>query len=171
MVLNQQSTSSNRYQVIPRTLIFPRYEDKILLIKGAKNKKLWANLYNGLGGHIERGEDALSAAYREVFEESGLQNIILHLCGTVFIDTGPSTGICLFVFLGICQELEVKESREGKLSWTPGEQISRLPVVPDIPIILPRVLAWKQGDTPFYACYTSGSDGKLVVSFGEPHRL
>jgi 8-oxo-dGTP diphosphatase len=48
--------------IIPRVAVFLRRNDSYLLLKGAPTKRLWANKYNGLGGHIERGEDVLSAA-------------------------------------------------------------------------------------------------------------
>ena len=52
-----------RYQAIPRVLIFLRSrnpqtgEEEVLLLKGAPTKRLWANHYNGLGGHVEAEED------------------------------------------------------------------------------------------------------------------
>ncbi len=73
MPASDQGVHNDRYQVIPRSLIFVRRGEQVLLLKGAAHKRLWANLYNGIGGHIERGEDALSAARRELAEESGLQ--------------------------------------------------------------------------------------------------
>ena len=51
--------------LIPRTLIFLTCRDLVLLLKGAPHKRLWANRYNGIGGHIERGEDVLTAAQRD----------------------------------------------------------------------------------------------------------
>jgi len=71
MPVSEQGVTNDRYMVIPRTAIFPRRGDAYLLIKGAPNKRLWANKYNGLGGHVERGEDILSAAGRELLEETG----------------------------------------------------------------------------------------------------
>jgi 8-oxo-dGTP diphosphatase len=58
--------------VIPRSLIFVTRPGKVLLIKGHPRKRLWANRYNGIGGHIEYGEDLVKAAERELLEESGL---------------------------------------------------------------------------------------------------
>ena len=65
MPQTEQGITKDRNLIIPRTLIFIRSEDSFLFIKGAADKRLWANKYNGIGGHLERGEDIQSAAERE----------------------------------------------------------------------------------------------------------
>ena len=68
----EQFVSRGRYTVIPRTLVFLRNGDDILLLKGAPTKRLWAGRYNGLGGHVEADETIMAGALREVREEAGL---------------------------------------------------------------------------------------------------
>ena len=72
MPASDQGVSTDRYALIPRVLIFLIRDNQVLLLKGSEDKRLWANRFNGIGGHIEPGEDPLSAAYRELFEETGL---------------------------------------------------------------------------------------------------
>src|SRR5215216_5182829 len=114
MPLSDQGVSHDRYTVIPRTAIFLRRGDAYLLLKGAPTKRLWANQYNGLGGHVERREDILSAAKRELLEESGL-TADLWLSGIAIIDSGEAeAGICLYLFAGECLEGEPQPSEEGQ---------------------------------------------------------
>ena len=81
-------SGKRRFQVIPRVLVFLRNEDDVLLLKGAPDKRIWANLYNGVGGHVEVDEDVYSAALREVYEETGLEVSNLELRAIANIDAG-----------------------------------------------------------------------------------
>ena len=60
------ATSQDRYTLVPRVLCFVTSGDEVLLLKGAPGKKIWPGKYNGLGGHVERGESVHAAARREI---------------------------------------------------------------------------------------------------------
>ena len=79
------------------------------MLKGAPTKRLWANQYNGLGGHVEADEDVYAAALREVNEETGLSVTDLTLRGVVNVDTGNDEfgqrpGVMMFVFAGAADD-------------------------------------------------------------------
>ena len=151
--------------VIPRTAIFLRRGESYLLLRGAPSKRLWAGKYNGLGGHVERGEDVMTAAARELREESGL-DADLWLCGTVLIDAGE-VGVCLFVFTGESRGGELRPSVEGSVEWIDYSRIGELPAVEDLPVLLERIHRMRRGDTPFSAHSQYDEQKRLRVVFAD----
>lgn len=168
MPASDQGVFQDRYQLIPRVLIFLTRGREVLLIKGAPTKRLWANLYNGIGGHVEQGEDIISAAYRELQEETGIDGIPLHLSAIITIDTGEKTGIGMYVFRGVVEENVnplLISSNEGALEWVHQFDLVSVPLVEDLPALLPKVIAHKAGEPPVFGLYSYSSDGKLRIHF------
>lgn len=162
---NPQTQTQRRYQFIPRVLVFLTRGEDVLLIKRSPTRPLFPNKYNGLGGHVERGESVLAAARREVLEECGLEPSALWLCAMVAIDTGDAdTGIAMWVFRGTA-EGEPTHSDEGEISWVPVSKIAELDMVEDIPTLLPKVLALTPGDAPLWGRYIYTEAGALTIEF------
>lgn len=165
--------SARKHQVIPRTLVLLTSDNpdngqrEILLIKGAPTKRLWANRYNGLGGHVEADEDILQAAQREVQEEAGLFVPTLGLRGVIHINTGRDTegarpGVLVFVFVGHSKTRNVQAGDEGKPAWLPLDALNDYPLVDDLYALIPLAL---DDGPPFYGHYYPRSDGSMAYSF------
>jgi len=82
----------------------------------------------------------ISAARREVLEESGLQVDHLQVNGVVMIDVEPEQGICLFVLSGRDLEGTLRPSEEGGLEWVNTGELPHYNCVEDLPILIQRVL-------------------------------
>ncbi len=166
MTNNPQVILKDRYQVVPRTLILVFQDDTVLLQKGSPTKKIWAGYYNGLGGHVEKGEDALSAARRELMEEAGLECADLHLCGTVMIDVEEHNGIMLFVMTGSEIKGQINDSEEGSLHWVNINVFDQINVVEDIPEIVTRIRKAQGKCEIFHAHYGYDENGKRITTLG-----
>ena len=167
----QATRAPGRHLVVPRVLIFLTRTtgaggQEVLLLKGAPGKRLWANKYNGLGGHVEATEDVYTAARREVKEEAGLDVAALMLRGVVTIDTGfdehgRRPGVLMFVFTGEAPAQAVSPTREGTPEWVPVAALAEYPLVDDLYALLPRTL----NGAFFYGHYSPQADGTLHYSF------
>lgn len=159
-----QSIDPDRYTVVPRTLTFLTRPGHVLLIRLPDDHRDWPGYYNGVGGHIEPGEDATSAARREIVEETGLVPRNLRLCGTVWIDTGTRPGIALLVFTGEAEGAPTPTGPEMP-TWARLPELEHLRLVQDLPVLLPRTLDRNPGDPPFSALYRYDASGRLRISF------
>ncbi len=159
------SLKRQRYTVIPRTLVFIARGDCVLLLRGSPLKRIWANKYNGIGGHIERDEDIYSAARREVHEETSLEVDGLRLVGLINIDGDQPAGILLFVFTAASRSGDPIPSEEGTLEWIARDQLAQIDLVEDLPTILPRALDLPSNAPPFFAHYQYDEQGRLMIRF------
>ncbi|MCA9913864.1 MAG: NUDIX domain-containing protein [Anaerolineae bacterium] len=158
----------SRWIVIPRTLCFVFNGENVLLMQRAPHKRVFPNKYNGLGGHIERDEDPLTGARREILEESGLEVTDLRLRGVHNIHAGEVSGIMLFVFTAYSDTRDfVDDGREGTLHWVPISKLENTDLVEDLPLILPRILAMRDDVAPYFAHVTYDENDQIVMNFVE----
>ena len=168
MSRSDQRIIPGRYQVVPRTLCFVTHGEDVLLLRGAPDKQIWADQYNGVGGHVEAGEDVLTAAAREIREETGLETSDLRLRGVINTPTSvPGTGVVLFVFTANTATREARPSSEGDLEWVSPSRIATLCLVEDVPVLLQRVLHMASDEQPFFAHYKFNERDQLEITFAE----
>lgn len=58
-------------------IVLDKDEQKVLMCY--RSKEPYLGKYNLVGGKIEKGEDILNSAYRELFEETGIKSIDINL--------------------------------------------------------------------------------------------
>ena len=143
----------NTFTVIPRVLAFIEKNDEILLIERAKKEAFAYKKLNGIGGHIEKGEDPLTAIRREVKEESGLEISDFTLHAVIFIDVESEKGVCVFVYSALYDHGELCSSDEGNLIWAKKGELANLCVVKDVPIILDAIEESKRDGSVKYLQY------------------
>ena len=76
-------------------------------------------------------------------------------------EAGPRPGVLMFVFVGRVTERTVQSTPEGTPEWVPLARIHELPLVDDLPELLPRAL---HGPF-FYGHYAPQPDGSLKYEF------
>lgn len=167
MSLSGQRIQPDRYKLIPRTLSFLIRPNEVLLIRLGSDRGDWAGLMNGVGGHVERGEDPIQSARREIEEETGLVAGKLNLAGVVIIDTGDQPGIGLYVFTGEVKGGELRPGSEGTPEWVHVDRLGDFPLVADLPTLLPIVLSGHDRGAPFSAVYEYDKKGKLNIRFSD----
>lgn len=148
-----------RYLTVPRTLCFLLHGDDVLLIQRARHKRLFPGKVNGVGGHVELGEDVAASAAREIYEESGLAVDDLWLAGVVHVDgrlgqadalpDGVMPGVMLFVFTAQARSRDARASEEGELIWTSLSQVHGLDWVDGDPRLLLAALEARRTGRPF----------------------
>lgn len=162
---DQYSNQPGRYLASPRTLSFIISGDKVLLLRGAPHKKLWAGLLNGVGGHVEPCEDIVTSARREIEEETGLVVSDLDLRALVHISNfDRASGVILFVFVGRSASRVVRASAEGDLSWYPIAALPLAELVDDLKLLLPRLLAYNAPPL-IYGHYVANASGVMTFQF------
>jgi 8-oxo-dGTP diphosphatase len=145
-----------RFVAYVRTLCFVLNGDDVLLLKGAPTNRLYANLYNGVGGHVERNEDVLTSLRREVREETGLEIEQPTMRAVVVADEGVGPGVVVFVYTACSASRNVRASSEGELVWASRSHLDDYDLVPDLRDLLPRLFGEERG--VIYAHYSSSGE-------------
>lgn len=120
-----------------RVLCVAFHEDRVLMI--FQPDGTGGGWWNFLGGRVERGEDPLDTAQRELFEEAGIRTHLEFRGVATAIVRATGEYWSMFLFAGRVDRPDVVPSPEGPLRWVAPDEIGTLPVFPDIPYLLPYV--------------------------------
>ncbi len=111
--------------------------DDLLLIQ--RRREPDAGLWNAPGGKVNLGEDPREAAQRELLEETGL-GIRLRFRGiATVVVRSTREHWAIFLFTGRARSRTVRPSEEGPLRWVSPRELASTPLLPDIPLLLPRI--------------------------------
>ncbi|HKV44024.1 MAG TPA: 8-oxo-dGTP diphosphatase [bacterium] len=120
--------------------------DRVLLLRRTKPPN--DGLYNAPGGKIEPHEDPYESCLREVHEETGIRLPGASLRGILTVvvqETGGQWVLFVFVADRPTGPADPVATNEGDLRWVSLAELSTLPVVSDIPLMLPHILAPQGG--------------------------
>ena len=129
------SEKTLRHVVVPRTLCFVFCGDDVLLIRASQEKD-WQGMFDPIGGHIEKGEDVVESANREIKEEAGLTVTDTKLRGVIHVSNFFGKEIMLFITQSFTTNKEVHPSHEGIPQWVKVTILEKVKVFADVkPII------------------------------------
>lgn len=119
---------------------FLLHENKILLIKRGDHKSIGPGKWFGVGGHIEPEEinNPYAAAFREIFEETGIERNQIEDLELKYIVYNPigSEIIINHIFFGNPSITEVVEGDEGALHWVDRSQAIERIEIPAVRLAL-----------------------------------
>lgn len=155
-----------KYQLVPRTLVFIEKDGRLLMLHKTKKDSYGYGKINGVGGHIEKGEEPFEAAVREIEEEAGIKVKDLDLAAILFIDINDTPGVQVFVFKADYAEGIIKDSIEGNLEWMTRESIreSDRPVK-DLPFLLDIIDKHEKNASPIMIKYIYDDQGQLRIDY------
>jgi 8-oxo-dGTP diphosphatase len=156
-----------RWIVIPRTLCFVLNGDDVLMMKRGPNRRIFPNRYNGVGGHVERDEDILTSARREILEETGLHVRDVQLRAVYNVNAGQPSGIAVFVFTAWSDSRDFVANVEGTLHWMNRDGLLSLELVDDLPTLLPRILDLPTGAPPLFIYLSYDEQDQVQVRIAD----
>ena len=154
----------SRYALVPRTLIFVQNNEKVLFLEKKQKTSYGYGKINGLGGHIERGEEPFEAARREIREEAQIEVTNLEMAAILIIDINETPGILVFILKADYLLGNIKNSEEGDLIWLSREEISKNEfVIKDVPLLINFCDTHKSGCSPRIIKYLYDNYGALRI--------
>jgi len=144
------NTNPDIHNLIICANMFVKKDNKILMIKRSSDKKYLPGYIQPVGGKVELNEDPLTAAQRELKEESGLtaRDIKLEAVITEVIqkdDNLYKTTWLIYYFSGTYMSGNLGETDEGELIWLTKDQIRNEKILTSLKSILNEILTTTPG--------------------------
>ena len=162
-------TSKSRFKVNVTTLMFVRRNRTVLLNRHREGSR-FSGYWNGVGGHLETGEDIHQAACREVAEEAGIEVRNSRLRLVLHESDCHGEGNLVFWFVADWSSGTLHPEPGAELRWVPLEKVSELKLLPDVR----EVWSWlfKIGPTR-YGCqiYNVDGTGELRIEHARTSRF
>lgn len=153
--------SAARHTARLATVSFVRHGDGVLLLRHPPSSDRFAGRWNGIGGHVEAGEDVRASARRELREEAGIHVKGLRLRGVIHEAGMQGHAYVIFLFVGEAPSRALHPAPGLELRWQPLADLDALDVVDDVRELLPRLLG---AEDPVFVTETfDGSDRRLTI--------
>lgn len=154
--------TARRHTTRLATVAFLRCGEEVLLLRHAAGSDRFAGRWNGVGGHVEPGEDIRAAARRELREEAGVDVADLRLRGVIHETGLLGHAYVVFLFVGVVAERRFAAAPGVELAWHPLAGLGTLSLVEDLAELLPAL--FEAREPLFVTERFDGGDGRVAMS-------
>lgn len=119
-----------------------------------KNRPKWQNgKRNGIGGHVEAGEQPAQAQSREFYEEAGVLIAPEDWHGFAILEGEDWMVTCFSTFTDDVRRVLHNLTDEGLVECLPVEEILAGPIIPNLRYLVPLALDKDQTGAPCFIYY------------------
>lgn len=128
------------------SLVYIKCQNKYLMLyRNKKKNDLNAGKWVGVGGKFEGDETPEQCARREIFEETGIEEVELEYLGLVKFISDVWEDEDMYLFKGIMNDFPKEfESNEGDLVWIDEDKVMDLPMWEGDRVFLPELIEDKK---------------------------
>ena len=146
------------FRAVIGTLGYVVRDDRVLLVHRQRAGDDHRGKWNGLGGKLEPGEDAVTCLRRELREEAGIDATSLRLRGSIAWPGFGSDGSDWFGLVDDFVGEPPERNDDGPLRWVPLAELGDLPMWEGDRHFLPLVF----DDGPQFHAVIPYRDGQVV---------